>query len=145
MKYKLLNNDTQKTYAVILDSGEEAINCMQKFANNKRLNAAHFTAIGAFSKVTLGFFDFSIKDYRKTILTEQLEVLSLMGDIARYNEEVKTHAHVVVGKRDTSAHGGHLIEGIAHPTLEIIIMESPAYLERKMDDATGIPLISINE
>jgi predicted DNA-binding protein with PD1-like motif len=144
MKFKLLNDDSQKTYAIILDTGDEAISCLLKFAKDHRVEAAHFSAIGALSKVTVGFFDFSIKDYRKTVMTEQLEVLSLIGDISIYNGEVKVHAHVVVGKQDASAHGGHLLEAVVHPTLEIIIVESPAYLQRKMDAASEIPLIALD-
>jgi predicted DNA-binding protein with PD1-like motif len=50
---------------------------------------------------------------------------------------------VVLGKRDGTAHGGHLIKAIVHPTLEIILNESPAYLKREMDKESEIPLIKI--
>jgi uncharacterized protein len=40
-----------------------------------------------------------------------VEVLSFAGDIAIDKGEPKVHAHVVVGKADATAPGGHLIEG----------------------------------
>ena len=143
MKYKLLNADKQKTYAIILDSGDEVIECITSFAEKQKLKASQFNAIGAFSKATLGFFDFEIKDYKKIEINEQVEVLNIAGDISLYNNKIKIHAHVVVGKEDGSAHGGHLLKAIVHPTLEIILTESPAYLERKIDEDSGIPLIKI--
>jgi predicted DNA-binding protein with PD1-like motif len=75
---------------------------------------------------------------------EQVEVLSLLGDITfGAQNERKIHAHIVLGKADGTAHGGHLLEGWIRPTLEIILQESPEYLARKTDEATGLPLIQL--
>jgi uncharacterized protein len=143
MKYKLLNADKQKTFAVILESGDEVMESIKSFAKQQNLKASQFTAIGAFSKATLGFFDFAIKDYVKIEVNEQVEVLNVTGDISLYNNEIKIHAHTVLGKKDGTAHGGHLLKAIVHPTLEIILTESPSYLEREMDEDSHIPLIKI--
>ncbi|MPR36255.1 PPC domain-containing DNA-binding protein [Salmonirosea aquatica] len=143
MKSQLINDNGEKTYALVLDDGDEAIASITKFAKEKNLNASQFTAVGAFSRVVTGFFDFSIKDYRKNKIDEQVEVLALTGDIATHEGTPKVHAHVVVGKSDGTAHGGHLLEGYAHPTLEIILTESPAHLRRKMDENIGIALIEL--
>jgi predicted DNA-binding protein with PD1-like motif len=145
MKFKLLNDDGQKTFALVLDTGDEVTSCIADFAKKQGISAAQFTGIGACSGATLGFFDIAVKEYKKIVVTEQTEVLSLLGDLSLYKNEPKLHAHVVLGKKDGTAHGGHLLQAIARPTVEIILTESPAYLKRKMDDATGIPLISIDE
>ena len=143
MRWKLINDDKQKTFAVILESGEEVMESLISFANEQHLKASQFTAIGAFSKATTGFFDFSIKDYKKNLINEQVEVLSLTGDVSFYNNQSKVHAHVVLGKNNGDACGGHLMKALVHPTLEIILTESPAWLQRKMDKESGIPLIKI--
>jgi predicted DNA-binding protein with PD1-like motif len=143
MNYKLLDGRTS-TYAIIFDSGDEVMSLLKEFANDRKLKASHFTAIGAFSDAELGFFDFSIKDYKKIPVNEQVEVLSLMGDIALYGDESKLHAHVVLGKSDGAAIGGHLLKATVHPTLEVILEESPGYLQRRMDKVTGLPLIQID-
>lgn len=143
MKSKLLNDDEQKTFAVILDSGDEVMGSLLLFAKQQQLSASRFTAIGAVSKATLGFFDFIIRDYKKIEVDEQAEVLSLDGDISMYKGEQKLHAHIVLGKADGTAHGGHLMEATVHPTLEIIITESPIYLEREIDKESGLALIKI--
>jgi predicted DNA-binding protein with PD1-like motif len=143
MNYKLINDDKQKTYAVILESGEEAMEQLLAFAKSLNLSASQFSAIGAFSDTTLGFFDFSIKDYKKNRFDQQMEVVSLVGDITMYKNEYKVHGHVVLGNEKGNAFGGHLVRGIVHPTLEIILNESPLYLKREMDEKSGIPLIKI--
>ena len=143
MRYKLINNDQQKTFAIIMDSGDEVTEQLMAFAKKEKVRASQFTAIGAFSESVVGFFDFSIKDYKKIQLKEQMEVLALTGDISLYKEEYKIHAHVVLGRKDGSAHGGHLMKGITHPTLDIILNEAPESLKREMDKEAGIPLIKI--
>lgn len=143
MQSKLLNEGPVKTYALVLQNGEEAMEELKKFAAKEKLFGCRFTAIGAFSSAEVGFFDFSIKDYRRIKIDEQTEVLSLVGDISRYQDKPMVHAHVVLGKRDGTAHGGHLLESVVHPTLEIILSESPVWMQRKMDAESGIPLIEL--
>ena len=145
MKYKVLNDDGQKTFALIMSTGDEVAGCITRFAKDQKISAAQFTGIGAFSSATLGFFDVTRKEYKRIKISEQTEVLSLLGDISTYKSEPKLHAHVVLGKEDGSAHGGHLLDAIARPTVEIILTESPAHLKREMDETTGIPLIRIED
>jgi uncharacterized protein len=142
MKSKLLSEQNGKTYAVIFEKGDEVAAGLLEFAKADRLSASHFTAIGAFERVTLGFFERERKDYEKIEIEEQVEVLSLVGDIAlKENGDPQVHAHVVVGKRDGTAHGGHLIEAHVWPTLELIVVETPSYLRRRFDPETGLALI----
>lgn len=82
------------------------------------------------------------KDYQRIPVIEQVEVLSLLGDITLDDGEPKVHAHVVVGKADGRAYGGHLMAAQVRPTLEVILIESPKHLERKIDQETGLALIS---
>src|SRR5215467_4468185 len=109
MKSKLINDGEQKTFALIFDPGDEVIDSLTEFANSMRLKASQFTAIGAFSRATLGYFDFSMKDYKKIPVKEQTEVLIMAGDITIYQNEAKVHAHVVLGKSDGVTVGGHLL------------------------------------
>src|SRR5262249_57037296 len=114
-----------------------------EFAKSNRLAGSHFTAIGAFSDVTLGYFDWQTKQYQKIPLHEQVEVLALVGDIALEQGEPKVHAHVVVGKSDGTAHGGHLLEAHVRPTLEVVLVESPQHLQRQSDSESGLAFIRL--
>jgi uncharacterized protein len=133
----------ERTFALIFETGEEVMAGLTGFARDRSFTACRFTAIGAFSDVTLGFFDWERKHYKKIPFREQVEVLSLVGDIALRDGQPTLHAHVVVGKSDGTAHGGHLIEAHVRPTLEVILVESPSFLQRKIDPESGVALIDI--
>ena len=141
MKAKLLEHAAQKTWMLVLDTGEEASARLLEFAGIQNLGAGHFTAIGAFSSAELGYFDVAKRDYARIPIDEQVEVLSFIGDVTEGEKGPKVHAHVVLGKRDGTAWGGHLLKAIVRPTLEIVITESPAHLRRRHDPATGLALI----
>jgi uncharacterized protein len=149
MRAKVIHEGTgtasrsERTFAVIFDTGDEVMTGLTAFARERRLTACHCTAIGAFSDLTVGFFDWEKKDYVKIPIDEQVEVLSLVGDIALKDGQPMVHAHVVVGKSDGTAHGGHLIEGHVRPTLEVILVESPHFLQRTHDEESGLALINI--
>jgi predicted DNA-binding protein with PD1-like motif len=134
----------QKTFALVFDTGDEVIAGLSSFAAENDLNAASITAIGAFSDATLGYFDMERKEYKQIPVDEQVEVLSLIGDIApKENGEPQVHAHVVLGKSDGTTKGGHLLEAHVRPTLEVILTESPEHLRRRTDEETGLPLIDL--
>lgn len=143
MHTRLINDGAEKTYVLILETGEEIVSQLQRFAKENNLAASRFTAIGAFSSAMLAYFNWDQKDYEEIAVNEQVEVLSLIGDVAIQDGESKCHIHVVVGKRDGSAHGGHLLHAYVRPTLEIILTESPAYLRRSFDAESGLALIDI--
>jgi uncharacterized protein len=134
-----------ETHVLVFDKGDEVMEALTRFASEEGLTAGHFTAIGAFSDVTLGFLDPETKEYEPIVVDEQVEALSLVGDVSLQDGEPKIHAHVVVGKRDGSAHGGHLLEAHVWPTLEVVLSESPANLRRAVDAETGLPLIVLPE
>lgn len=143
MKSKLIFKGQEKTWAIVFEEGDEVAEGLKRFAGEQRLGASHFSAIGAFSDVTIGFFVLEKKDYNKIHINEQVEVLSLIGDVAFEGNESRIHAHVVVGKADGSAHGGHLMQAHVRPTLEVVLTESPKHLWRKPDSKTGLALIDV--
>jgi uncharacterized protein len=131
------------THVLVFDKGDEVMENLTRFARERRLTAGHFTAIGAFEDVTLGFLEPETMEYAPIRIDEQVEALSIVGDISLESGEPRVHAHVVVGKRDGSAHGGHLLEAHVWPTLEVVLTESPAHLRRSVDPETGLPLIAL--
>ena len=145
MKAKLIDETGQKTFAVIFDKGDEFVSELTSFANENGLGASHFTAIGAFRDVMLGYFDRDTKNYRAIPIEEQVEVLSLVGDIALKDGSPQVHAHVVVGKADGTAHGGHILRAHVWPTLEVVLTESPKHLSRSTDAETGLALIDLSK
>jgi uncharacterized protein len=109
MRTKLIHDGPERTFAVVLEMGDDVLECLLAFAKEHRLSAAEFTGLGAFSDCVLGFFDWEKKDYIKIPIREQVEVLALIGNIALKDGEPKLHPHITLGKADGTAHGGHLL------------------------------------
>jgi predicted DNA-binding protein with PD1-like motif len=145
MKSELLSGAPgPKVQVAILDSGEEAFATLTRFANEAKIAAASLTAIGAFAKATIGWFDFAAKSYKKIEIHEQCEVLSAIGDIAIGDDgKASLHVHIVLGLSDGSTRGGHLLAGTVRPTLEVVLTEVPARLRRKKRADLGIALIDV--
>jgi predicted DNA-binding protein with PD1-like motif len=143
MQHKLLHESSgQRTFALVLETGDEAMDCIERFAKQHRISAAEISGIGAFSAVTLKYFDWEQKRYLSNEVKEQVEVASLLGDVALApSGEPSIHVHLVVGRRDGSALAGHLGTGQVRPTLELVLTESPAHLQKVKDAATGLALI----
>jgi len=141
MHYQLLHQGDTRTWAVVLETGDEANACLLDFAKAQHLSAAHLTAIGAFQRAVLGYFDWNTKDYKRNAVDEQVEVVSLIGDVALKGDQPKLHMHAVLGQFDGRALGGHLLEGHVRPTLEVIVTEAPAHLRRRHDPVSGLALI----
>jgi predicted DNA-binding protein with PD1-like motif len=126
----------------VLEQGEEAFATIADFANAKQITGASITAIGAFAHAKVGWFDLAAKTYRVIPVTEQCEVLSLLGDLAQGDDgKASLHLHAVLGLQDGSVRGGHFMEGVVQPTLELTIVETSAHLRRRMRSDLGIALI----
>jgi uncharacterized protein len=142
LRSKLLVDGEERVWALVFDADEEAMTALADWARSQRATACSFTGIGAFSRATVGFFDVERRDYDRIEIDEQVEVLALTGNVAVADGQPKIHAHVVLGTRDGSARGGHLLAGTVRPTLELIARDAPAHLRRRHDAATGLPLLT---
>jgi uncharacterized protein len=140
---QLFEQDGLRTFLLVLDKGDEAFEQISTFANENRILAASLTAIGAASGATLGYFDPEVSEYRYTDFDEQLELASCIGDIAENQGNPALHAHVVFGRKDSSAIAGHLKKLIVFPTMEVVLTEPPAHLRKHIDPQTGLALIDV--
>lgn len=143
MKAKLINEAPERTFALVFDRGDDVMVELLRFAREQGLSASRITALGAFERATLGYFDWETRDYVRIPVDEQVEVVSLLGDVALDGDEPRLHLHAVLGRRDGSTLGGHLLEARVRPTLEVLLVDSPSYLRRECDAASGLALIKI--
>lgn len=144
MKSTRMDLQGGQTDILVFNTGDELMKLLTAYAVQNYISAARFTAVGAFERVTLQYFDWERKKYIDIPVEEQVEALSLTGDIAMDNGEPKVHAHVVVGKRDGTAHGGHVKEAIVRPTLELVLDRSPSALRKRFDPESGLTLIDVD-
>jgi hypothetical protein len=142
MKVRLLaENGGVKNYAIILAKGDEVMSGLTDFARQNKVTSASFTAIGAFSHVTVAWFDDSKKEFKLIPIKQQVELVSMIGDIALSGDQPVVHAHVSVASSDGTVRGGHLIEADVFPTLELFLTVYPTALHKQLNDATGLKLI----
>jgi len=166
MRHKLLEHEHgRRKFVLVLDAGEEAVAAIKAFAKQQELQGSTVAGIGAFETCSFGHFNPATKEFTRNDLTLQAEVLALNGNIAgdqlgqndghededddgdgdAEEDGPHLHLHCVVGLKDASTRGGHLIAGIVRPTMELIIEESPAHLKRGMDRASGLVLLQPNQ
>ena len=144
MRSKTLTSDPAPTLVAVLDPGDEAIAELTALVRERGLTAAQVTAVGAFARATVGWFDRETKSYRPIPIDEQCEVLSLVGDVALGDGESQLHLHAVLGLSDGTTRGGHLLEAEVWPTLEVIIRETPAVLRKTDRPELGIAVIDLD-
>ena len=131
-----------RTFVLVCRDGDDPIEALGRLAREERLTGSSFTAIGAFRSATIGYFNRDSKQYDRRGVDEQCEVLSLLGDIAISDGEPTVHAHVVLGRRDYSTLGGHLFDADVWPVLDLVVTESPAYLQKRHDPDSGLALLT---
>ncbi|WP_107079865.1 PPC domain-containing DNA-binding protein, partial [Micromonospora sp. MH33] len=124
------------------DKGEEPVSAIGAALHRHDLRAGRVTAVGGFQEAEVGWFDRERRDYRRIPVREQVEVLSLVGDVAARDGEPVLHVHAVLGRADGSTVGGHLLSARVWPTLEVIVTEVAPELAKQVDPETGLALIA---
>jgi len=127
----------QRRFLLVLDKGDDVLATLRAFADAQAVRGASFVALGAFSSATVAYWNPATKEYEHIAVDEQVEVLSLVGNLGN-----KIHAHVTLGRRDGSTIGGHLIAATVFPTLEMTVVAYGEAIVRETDEETGLSLIA---
>lgn len=88
------------------------------------------TALGMIKEVKMGYWNG--ESYEIHELNEPCELLGISGIITP-GTDPPYHLHLIVGKRDGSAHGGHFIEAKVCNTLEMFLIATNIEVERYTD------------
>ena len=139
------NPNGETTYAVIFAKGDEIMSGLTEFAYREKIACGHFTAIGALASARFGWFDRARKAYRDIPINHQVELISLVGDVGLANNTPQIHVHAAVGFPDGQVRGGHLLEAIVWPTVELFFTVYPTPLVKKHDPETNLFLFDLKE
>jgi hypothetical protein len=142
MKLREIHHQTQRVLVLVCDKGEEAVAAIGTAVREHGIHAGQVTGVGGLQDGELGYFDRTVRDYLRIPVAEQVEVLSLLGDVAEQDGQPALHVHAVLGRRDGSTVGGHLLRAEVWPTLEVVITEVAPQLAKRFDPETGLALIS---
>lgn len=144
MKYRRLNaHDIARRFILVCDMDDDVLPAVQRFCEHERIAAASISGIGGFRSAGVAFYDMEAKRYERIEVGEQVEVLSFLGNVTAYRGKPKIHVHCVLGHRDGHTSGGHLLEGVVRPTLEVLIDEMSSNVCRTDRPEIGIPLIEL--
>lgn len=145
MRYVQLSEAAPRTFALVFEEGDEVLRDLKAFLLAEQLGTGHFTAIGAFERATLAYFDWERKAYDPIPVDEQVEAVSVTGNVAQSNGEPAVHCHGIVSHRDGHTTGGHLLEAHVRPTLELFLTETPIHLQRTHRPAINLSLIDVTK
>ncbi len=138
---------TQSSQLIVarLHPGDDILEAIQRLAKEHNITSGHFTAIGAISRATLGFFDVTKGEYRSNSIEKHLEVVSCMGNISTLKDQtIIVHAHMVAADRKGTCYGGHVMPGCrVSVTLEVFITGIESPLRREYDEKTGLNLLEL--
>jgi predicted DNA-binding protein with PD1-like motif len=138
------NRSLAETFILVFETGDGLAKGLLEFAEQEKLSAASFKAVRALSSVRRGWLSWESKQYEPSVtLDEQVELLSLIGDVAVNGGKPVVHAHAVIGRKDGTAHGGHLIEAHIRPTCEVVLAESPIHIQKQVDPESGLAVIRL--
>jgi predicted DNA-binding protein with PD1-like motif len=142
MQAKLIKDTPdEQVYSIIFYKDDEVLSGLTDFAIAHKVSDAHFTAIGAVSGATVAWLDLPKKMYHRIAVKQQVEVVSLIGDIAVFNGAPVVHMHTVLSKADGSTIGGHVFELVTNPTVEVFMTVNKTPLAKKADEVSGMKLI----
>lgn len=141
MLYRVIESQP-RTWIVVMETGDELATGLAEFSRREKIAGASLSAVGAFSAVQLAWFDWENKSYSTSVeLDEQVELVSLLGDIATNMGEPEVHAHLAVARKDGTVFGGHLKSAIVRPTCELVVTETANQLCKEVDSESGLALI----
>ncbi|HEX5595103.1 MAG TPA: DUF296 domain-containing protein [Micromonosporaceae bacterium] len=142
MQARQIHDGARRVLVIACDKGEETVETVTRAVRAHDIRAAQVTGVGGLQGGQLGYFNRRSRDYTRIPITEQVEVLSLLGDVAEHDGQPVVHLHAVLGREDGSAFGGHLLAGQVWPVLEVIVTEVASSLAKRFDPQTGLTLLA---
>ena len=123
--------------------GEEVVGCLKDLARSERLPSASITGLGAVGEATLAFFDRDRRTYVETRLAEDLEVVSMVGNIAWLGDDPVVHLHGVLSRPDATTAAGHIMRAVVSVTVEATLIVHPDRVARAPDSLFGLNLLDL--
>lgn len=130
-----------RRFLLVFDKGDDFLATLKQFAESNVIRGGFFTALGAFRSATVAYWNPAAKEYERIEVDEQVEVLSLIGNVGTDGAETKIHAHATLGRRYGATIGGHVLAATVYPTLELNLVDYGAAVMRGTDEETGLSLI----
>ncbi|MFQ5700906.1 MAG: PPC domain-containing DNA-binding protein [Acidobacteriota bacterium] len=128
---------------VRLPVGEEVTQSLCDIARRERFPGAVLAALGAVNDTTLALYDPATREYRRTRFREDLEIASMVGNLAWMGDEPVVHAHGVFSRVDCTTVAGHVMRAVVSVTVELMLTVLKERIERRPDEKVGLNLLDL--
>ena len=129
---------SDNTYLLSIDNHQEMISALMAFCEKEDIRAGLISGLGAIGEATLRFYDPQTKKYVDKTFREQMEGASIIGNISTKDGKPYLHVHVVLGRRDYTCIGGHLLSAFINGACELSVVKLECESGRKFDEETGL-------
>lgn len=130
-----------KTYILSVEKGEELIQVLREFCQENQIEAAAFNALGAAGEVEIAWYDVKAKQYIKSVMQEDLEIVSLTGNISKLGNDYIVHGHGVFSNKEMETKAGHVNRAVISGACEVTLYRFKGTINRAYDEETGLNLI----
>jgi len=139
MQYQRFDDSAQLRF----ERDDEFISSLTAFAEEESIRFAVFSGLGGVRSAQIAYFNIDTREYETHQLDEQCELTSLIGNIAQRDGKLFVHAHATLGRSDLSVVGGHVMQLVTRPTIELWLRREEASVSRLLDDESGIALLDL--
>jgi predicted DNA-binding protein with PD1-like motif len=127
------------------ETGEHAAEAVAEVLRREKVTYASLTGLGAVSWAKLAYYNTTTRTYEEHTVDDQMEVISLVGNTTLRDGAPFIHWHVALGRRDMSMIGGHFLDAIIRPNLEVWLRRESTEIHRVFDEASGLALMDLSE
>lgn len=141
MQFKKFGDRVQLRF----ESGEHLAATLIDWLTAQDIGYASMTGLGAVSGATISYWNADAQKYESHELTEQMEVVSLIGNVTIKDGKPFPHLHLTLGKRDLSVVGGHFNDAVVNPLLEVWLKTESEPVHRTLDETCGLYVMQLPE
>ena len=141
MRYQVFDDRIQ----IRGETDEHAADAVMEVLRREKVTYSSLTGLGAVRWAKFAYYDATTKSYVEHAIEEQMEVISLVGNTTLRDGAPFIHWHVALARHDMSMIGGHFLDAIIRPTLEIWLRRESAEVHRIFDEGSGLALMELSE
>jgi uncharacterized protein len=130
------------THVLRFDNGDDVIAALATYCTENSITAGHFSAIGSAGEAVLAYYNLPNKQFEDHTIQEEVEIVSLTGNVATMDGKTIIHAHGVLSRQDLSTIAGHFKKLTISATAEVVLTKLNATFTRHHDEQTGLNLLS---
>ena len=132
--------ETSDGIIVVLGRGEKIVEQLGELVQAHEIPSGTITGLGAVMNTRLGFYHLPKKKYDERTIPEEVELVSLIGNITWFENKPVVHVHATIGTTDFRAMAGHLFEAQVAVTVEIFVSVKDVRVQRKFNPEMGLNL-----